>query len=188
MTITFVPGENCDILLRHKDVESGDFLPFRLVDIEGGSSDVAGGVRVGGSVTVARSAEKREDGTIRIDGVFYFTVRVGSTRSRQGHAWSRSEADGLEFIFNLLSQQEGLELVCRHGAFGGLGVVGHHATVIEYPDWTLVSVRLEVKNMAWLPAEYETFALSAWVNENDLPGEYSKWFDEDSDTVKGYWR
>lgn len=117
--------------------------------------------------------------------VVFMSIQLMRQSSEYGEP--KEEKTDREILIDILQKVENIAVITREGVHSGFIVRGHILTLTEYEDMTIASMRLETDFSNLQPADYDTWKNSKWVDEDNLPANYSKWYDEES-TAKGHWR
>lgn len=188
--MTLIPGQDGDIILIHEDVNSGNGYAFLLAEIEIFVPPPLGEpLGKNSAQTRTLSVSEKPGWIIEQDVVHFFSISFAKSQTNpNGQNRDISENQDKQNLLEILSKLFEITLVTRFGAFSGLKADGHALTMTQYLTSTIAAVRLLNTNRNFAPADYDTWLLSKVVDEDDLPAEYGKVFDEDSPTIKGYVR
>jgi hypothetical protein len=149
-------GTDCDILLYHQAIQSGEPQGF-LLDRSRLSR---------GSVSVFRSAYKQADGSFQDNQVITFTVLVGEGLVQPDGALLQESSSQQYFrLFDLLQRRSEIGVITPEGVFSGLDSSGSYALEERARGVNRVTIQLSSDGNIFAPADRDLFEQSVWSGD-----------------------
>lgn len=153
------PGEDCDLMLYHPNVQTGQPVGFLLDRSR----------LYHGSVSVYRTAYRGPDGSFVDQQVVSFTLLIGAGLVNPDA--SLQSGSGLyQQLFDLLGQHSEIGLITSDGVFSGLYSSGNYAIEERSGGVMRITVQLNSDGNIFAPADRGRFEQSLWVDEDNYQG------------------
>ena len=149
--MTYVLGQNCDLILMHPDVNSGNPFGFVL------TPDPSGGK--GSSISVQREISLAGVTTVYL---FFTLVLADDLINPDGSAHSDNRAIMYSILLNFLGQTSGLTVITVMGTWTGIGPLGHSATELHLVNASFISIKLYNATLYHAPISDTLFLNSLW--------------------------
>jgi hypothetical protein len=149
-------GQDCDILLYHQAVESGNPIGFLLDRSR----------LYHGSIGVFRSAYRLANGSFGDQQVVSFTILMGNGLvNPNGSLHIGTTSDQYAVLFQLLNQHSEIGVITPDGIFSGMFSSGNYALEERSGGLLRVTVQLNSDGNIFAPADRDRFEQSIWVDE-----------------------
>ena len=143
-------GEDCDLILIHPDVNSGDPYGFVLTP---SPNDTPSAVSIQREITA--------EGEISIY-LFFSIILADNLRNPDGSEHTDGRATMYNFLLNYLSKTSGITIGTVMGNWLGIGPLGHAATEMHLPEASFISIKLYNATTYHPPVSEELFLNSLW--------------------------
>jgi hypothetical protein len=143
-------GEDCDLILVHPEVNSGDPYGFVLSPSPNETPS---------AVSIQREID--EDGVISIY-IFFTIILADNLRNPDGSEHADNRATMYNFLLNYLSKTSGITIGTVMGSWLGIGPLGHAATEMHLPEASIISVKLYNATTYHPPVSETLFLNSLW--------------------------
>lgn len=143
-------GQDCDVILIHPDVNSGDPYGFVLTPTPNDTPS---------AVSIQREID--EDGVINIY-LFFSIILADNLHNPDGSEHADSRATMYTFLLNYLSKTSGITVGTVMGSWLGIGPLGHSATEMHLPNASIISIKLYNATLYHPPVSESLFLNSLW--------------------------
>ena len=143
-------GQDCDLILIHPDVNSGDPYGFVLTPDQNNSPS---------AVSIQREITAEGEITIYI---FFTLILADDLHNPDGSEHAESRAIMYTMLLSYLSKTSDLTIGTVMGNWLGIGPLGHAATEMHMPKASIISVKLYNATTYHPPVSDDLFLYSLW--------------------------
>jgi hypothetical protein len=165
--MTYVLGENCDLILSHPSVNSGVPMGFVLTPDPTNKTS---------AVSIQR--EITAEGVTSIY-IFFTIILADDLKNPDGSDHADGRAIMYSYLLNYLSQSSGLSVGTVMGTWLGIGPLGHSATELHLVNASFISIKLFNVTTYHPPISDTLFLNSLWsaspADPDALTWETSLW-------------
>ena len=157
---TPVLGEDCDLILIHPDVNTGDPYGFVLTP----DSNKPSGISI--------QREIDDDGETLIY-MFFTLILADDLRNPDGSEHADDRDTMYSMLLDFLDQNEYISVGTVIGTFLGIGPLGHSATEMHMPDGSFISMKLGNTGTYNPPIDSDLSFGSLWQDDPPASGAFT---------------